>query len=124
MLAKLADKYAIIRSWQGRSNSHATGLQHVMSGVFPATGRQIYPNMGCVIAALQGIKRTGVATHVGLPVDARYTFSPANLGPAFSSFDIIGDPSSPDFKIERLQLPRDRFDTRRLSISYASNQMN
>jgi hypothetical protein len=121
LLAKLADKYAIIRSWQGRSNSHATGSQHVMSGVFPATGRQIFPNMGCVIAALQGIKQTGVATHVGLPVDARYTLSPAYLGPAFSSFDIIGDPSSRDFKIERLQLPRKRFDGRQSLLDQIEN---
>ena len=37
LMAKRMDKVAIVRSWQGRSGSHATGSQHVASGFFPTS---------------------------------------------------------------------------------------
>ncbi|GAB4155353.1 MAG: DUF1501 domain-containing protein [Planctomycetaceae bacterium] len=120
-LAKMADKYALIRSWQGKSNSHASGSQHVMSGVLPPRGGQFFPNMGCVVTSIYGTKKPGIAPHIGLPVDARYTKSPAYLGPAFSSFDITGDPSAPDFEIEGLTLPRPRFDGRKSLLDQIDN---
>ncbi|MCH8829956.1 MAG: DUF1501 domain-containing protein [Planctomycetes bacterium] len=121
LLARMADKYALIRSWQGKSNSHAGGSQHVMSGVLPPRGGQYFPNLGCVVSALQGVKQPGIAPHIGLPVDGRYTASPAYLGPAFSSFDITGDPSAPDFKIDSLKLPRGRFDGRHSLLTQIDN---
>lgn len=121
LLAKVADKYAIIRSWQGKTGSHGGGSQHVMSGVYPAAGKQFYPNFGCVVNSLRGTKVMGIAPHVGLPVDARYTASPAYLGPSYSAFDIKGDPSASDFSIESLSLPRDRFDGRRNLLDQIDN---
>lgn len=120
-LAKLADKYALIRSWQGKTNSHATGSQHVMSGMLPPRGGQYFPNMGCVATSILGVKQVGISPHVGLPVDGRYTESPAYLGPAFSSFDIASDPSSADFKIDGLTLPRGRFDGRKSLLGQIDN---
>ena len=121
LLARVADKYAIVRSWQGNSNSHSTGSQHVMSGVLPARGRQFFPNFGCVVSALKGTQVPGIAPHVGLPVDARYTASPAYLGPAYSSFDITGDPSRADFNLDGLKLPRSRFENRRTLLDQVDN---
>eukprot|EP00913_Durusdinium_trenchii_P008984 g8450.t1 len=121
LLAQLADKYALIRSWRGDSNSHAAGSQHVMSGVLPPRGGQHFPNMGCVVTSLLGVKQSGISPHVGLPVDGRYTKSPAYLGPAFSSFDITDDPSSPDFRIDGLTLPRTRFDGRKSLLDQIDN---
>ncbi|MCA9114127.1 MAG: DUF1501 domain-containing protein [Planctomycetaceae bacterium] len=121
LLSQLAHKYALIRSWQGKTGSHSGGSQHVMSGVYPAAGRQFYPNFGCVVHALQGVRTPGIAPHVGLPVDARYTRSPAYLGPVYSSFDITGDPSASDFKLDGLQLPRDRFEGRQSLLTQIDN---
>ena len=121
LLAQLAHKYAIIRSWQGRSASHSGGSMHVMSGMYPARNRQFFPNFGCLIHALFGTKVPGIAPHVGLPVDARYTKSPAYLGPAYASFDITGDPSAADFHIDGLTLPRDRFEGRRSLLDQIDN---
>jgi len=121
LLAQHADKYALVRSWQGRSNSHSTGSEHVASGVFPAAGKQFYPNFGCVVQSLLGTKVEGIAPHVGLPVAARYTNPPGYLGPAFGAFDITGDPSAPGFEIEGLKLPRDRFDSRHSLLDQIDN---
>ena len=121
LLSQQAHRYALIRSWQGKTGSHSGGSQHVMSGVYPATGRQYYPNFGCVVHALQGTRVPGIAPHVSLPVDARYTRSPAYLGPVYSSYDISGDPSSPDFKLDGLQLPRDRFEGRQSLLDQIDN---
>jgi hypothetical protein len=121
LLSQHMDKVTVVRSWKGKSSSHSTGSQHVTSGVFPAAGKQFYPNFGCVVNALKGTKTAGIAPHVGLPVDARYTASPAYLGPAYSSYDITSDPSASDFAIESLSLPRDRFDGRRDLLGQIDN---
>ena len=120
-LAQLAHKYAIVRSWQGRSNSHAAGSQYVNSGWMPIAGRQHYPNFGCLVSALYGTKVQGVAPHVGLPVAARYTTPPGYLGPAHNAYNITGDPSSPDFSVPGLVLPRDRFETRQSLLTQINN---
>lgn len=120
-LAKLADKYALIRSWQGNSNSHATGSQHVMSGQPLVNRKQFYPNLGCVVSAIMGTKQSGIPPHVGLPVDARYTKSPAYLGPAYAAYHIDGDPNAQDFKVGGLSLPQDRFESRRSLLTQFDN---
>jgi hypothetical protein len=92
-----------------------------MSGVLPPRGGQYFPNMGCVVTSIYGTKQPGIAPHIGLPIDARYTKSPAYLGPAFSSFDITGDPNSTDFAIEGLTLPRTRFNGRKSLLDQIDN---
>ena len=121
LLARLADKYALIRSWQGNSNSHGTGSQQVMSGQPSVQRKQFFPNMGCVISALLGTRQSGIPPHIGLPVDARYTESPAYLGPAFAAYNITGDPSSPNFEVGGLKLARDRFEGRRSLLDQIDN---
>ena len=121
LLARHADKYALIRSWQGKSGSHSGGSMHVMSGVYPERNQQYYPNFGSVVNALKGTKVSGISPHVGLPVDARYTKGPAYLGPVYSAFDISGDPSSPDFEIERLNVPRTQIENRQSFLDQVDN---
>ena len=121
LLARLADKYALIRSWQGKSNSHATGSQQVMSGQPSVARKQFFPNMGCVISAILGTRQSGIPPHVGLPVDARYTESPAYLGPSYAAYNITGDPSSSRFAVKGLTLPRDRFESRRSLLDQIDN---
>jgi hypothetical protein len=120
LMAKRMDKVAIVRSWQGRSGSHATGSQHVASGFFP-TGEQYFPNFGCLVSALYGSKTKGVPPHFGIPFAARYTTPPGYLGQAHGAFNIEGDPGSPELKIGKLNLSPSRFEDRRSMLTQLEN---
>jgi len=121
LMAQRMNKVALIRSWQGKTGSHSGGSQHVASGLYPASGKQLFPNFGNLVSALLGTKQSGVAPHVGLPVAVRYTDPPAYLGPSFAAYNIGGDPSSKDFELESLTMPRGRFDLRRNLLGQIDN---
>jgi len=121
LMARQMDKVAIIRSWQGRSGSHAAGSQHVTSGFFPPATGQYFPNFGCLVAALQGAQVQGVPPHFGLPVAARYTNPPGFLGTAHSAFNIEGDPANPQIKVGGLNLSAARFEDRRSMLTQLEN---
>ena len=122
LLARMMDKVTIIRSWKGASGSHGDASKHVMSGVTPrVSGQQFFPNFGCIASAIKGVGTPGIPPYVGLPVAARYTTPSGYLGPAYAAYDIHADPSVPDFEIEGLALPRDRFESRRSLLSQIDN---
>ncbi|MEQ8853083.1 DUF1501 domain-containing protein [Gimesia sp.] len=120
LLAQRMDKVALIRSWQGKSGSHSTGSQHVASG-FKPTGKQYFPNFGCLVSALYGSRVPGVPPHLGLPVAARYTDPPGYLGTAFSAFDLKGDPSKPEMELGGLNLSQVRFENRLEMLAQLEN---
>ncbi|QDU96662.1 DUF1501 domain-containing protein [Lignipirellula cremea] len=121
-LAQLMHKVALVRSWQGIDGRHDGGSQHVMNG-FPTgpesnASRQHYPNMGCLVSALQGARTPGVPPHVGIPVAGRYTDPPGYLGKALAAFDIKRDPLAADFQLsEQLLVGQQRLDDRRQLLS-------
>lgn len=121
LMAQRMDKVAIVRSWQGKSGSHATGSQHVASGFFPPQGGQYFPNFGCLISSLYGNKVTGMPAHFGLPVAARYTKPQGYLGPAYDAFNIKGDPRSPQLELNKLRLSPVRFEERRSMLAQLDN---
>jgi hypothetical protein len=128
MMAKLADRYSIIRSMHHNSNEHEFGTHYMLSGVdalppnakFFAT-RADWPAMGSIInwARPSG---NGLPTSVILPtyLNNGYGFSGQSGGIMGSRFDpwvIDKDPSKPDFRVPDLQpavgLTVDRLDHRR-----------
>ncbi|MAG94316.1 MAG: hypothetical protein CMJ48_11265 [Planctomycetaceae bacterium] len=121
LMAKRMHHVTVIRSWIGRSGSHAAGSQHVASGIYPAAGKQFFPNFGCLVSALQGTKIPGMASHVGLPFACRYTTPTASLGPAYSAYDITDDPSASDFSIDSLTLPREHVELRQSLLAQIDN---
>ncbi len=121
LMAQRMDKVAVIRSWQGRSGSHAAGSQHVTSGFFPPAGGQYFPNFGCLVSALRGARIPGVPPHFGLPVAARYTNPPGFLGAAHKAFDIAGDPADPQIKVGDLNLTPARFEDRQTMLTQLEN---
>lgn len=120
LLAKMMDRVAIVRSWKGISGGHDSASQHVMSGALPR-GQQYFPNFGCVYTALRGPQRSGMPAYVGLPVDARYTQPTGYLGPAYGAYNIDDDPSTADFQVKGLTLPRERFDDRNEMLRQIDN---
>lgn len=121
LMASRMDQVAVIRSWQGKNGGHDTGSQHVTCGFLPPRGGQYFPNFGCLLSSLYGSRVKGIPPHVGLPVDARYTNPPGYLGPAFDSFNIKGDPSSPDLQFNKLTLSPARFEDRRSMLTQLDN---
>ena len=122
LLARMMDKVAVIRSWKGASGSHGDASKHAMSGVLPRSrNQQFFPNFGCIASTLLGTRQPGIPSYVGVPVAARYTTPSGYLGPAYSAFDVDGDPSAKNFEIEGLRLPRGRFETRRSLLDQVDN---
>jgi hypothetical protein len=121
LMASRMHKVAIVRSWQGKSGSHATGSQHVASGAYPPAGGQHVPNFGCLVSALKGNQVRGVPAHFGLPVATRYTKPSGYLGTVADAFDIKGDPAKPQVKFDGPSLPEDRFEDRQSMLTQLDN---
>lgn len=121
LMARRMHQVTIIRSWQGKSGSHATGSQHVASGFPSVRSEQYFPNFGCVVSAIQGNRVEGVPAHLGLPVAARYTNPPGYLGPAYDAFNIKGDPAEPQVTFEQPNLAAERFSDRRAMLTQLDN---
>lgn len=121
LMARRMDKVAIVRSWRGKSGSHATGSQHVASGMYPPRGGQYFPNFGCLVSALYGNKVAGVPAHFGIPVAARYTTPVGYLGAAHAAYDIKGDPTAGDEKLGKLNLSPARFEDRNSLLTQLDN---
>lgn len=121
LMARRMDKVAIVRSWQGKSGSHAAGSQHVASGFFPPAGGQYFPNFGCLVSALHGSRVHGVPPHFGIPVAARYTTPQGYLGAAHGAMNIAGDPADPQIKLAGLNLESVRFEDRRSMLTQLEN---
>lgn len=121
LMAKRMGKVALVRSWQGKSGSHAAGSQHVASGMFPPNGGQYFPNFGCLVSALRGSRVAGVPAHFGVPFAARYTNPPGYLGAAHAAFNIEGDPVDPKVKFGELNLEPARFEDRQSMLRQLDN---
>lgn len=108
LLAKQADKFAIIRSMTHPSNGHETATYIVQTGTLPSTDL-VYPAIGAVVA----LKRNEDRSYTGnLPPYitltnplGRFTES-GFLGSRHRTFAPGGDPSSKDFRVQGLVLPK------------------
>ena len=121
LMARRMDQVALIRSWQGKSGSHAAGSQHVASGMYPPTGGQYFPNFGSLVSALYGNRIPGVPAHFGVPFAARYTNPAGYLGAANAPFNVEGDPQDPKTSFGKLNLEAVRFENRRAMLSQLDN---
>jgi hypothetical protein len=129
-LARMADRYAILRSVTHTGVNHGTSAYHMLTGHIhfaPGTLRHPLPNdhphVGCAAARL-GRHPGDVPPYVALPsivydgdggeVPGQ---GPGFLGQGADRFLVQGDPTRPDFSLETLTLPadisRDRLQERR-----------
>ena len=109
-LAKLADKYSIIRSFAHTAADHAaathwlsTGYDHAPAGNGAAP---ISPSIGSMLSRYRGPNHpvTGMPTYIGL--DHLYAEGPAWLGTAHTPFDARGNAQAnmaPRTALDRLQ---------------------
>jgi uncharacterized protein (DUF1501 family) len=110
-MAKLADKYSLIRSvYHTAAAVHDTGHQMMQTGRLFQGGLE-YPHVGCVESYLKGSKGD-VPPHVLLPVPIGNTGgnmphgqTAGFLGKGYDPFVLNADPSDPNFKVPDMLPP-------------------
>ena len=111
-LARLADKYALIRSIAHEFADHGGGHKRFMTGRDPKEPTGFvndYPAVGSMIAKkLEGVER-GIPNYIcgvdgGRQGVDTFSLGTAYLGPAYEPFMVPGDPAAKDFKVQNLSL--------------------
>jgi hypothetical protein len=102
--AEQADKYAIIRSVNGRTAIHFNGVHFLMTGYLPVQSED-FPSLGAVAAKELGPSR-GMPPYI-LNANLDHAMGPGFLGGGFAPFCVRSDPSSPHFRVDDLDLPTD-----------------
>jgi hypothetical protein len=111
--AKCADKFSIIRSLYHNTGDHFTGAHYILTGRGGAsgadnTGKQ--PFIGSIATRVTGPRVAGMPPQVAVPyamsIGLRPGYFGANyLGVQNNPFETEGDPNSPNFKVQNLDLP-------------------
>lgn len=108
LLAKQADKYALIRGLTHGVNAHETAAYIVQTG-HPAGERDVYPNMGAVVSLFKGRAAgyAGLLPPYVVLTEPQGRFSEAGfLGPGYKPFATGGDPAAERFLVEGIVSPR------------------
>jgi uncharacterized protein (DUF1501 family) len=109
-LAKIADKYAILRSIAHTGGGHPAGSLQVLGGDPDAADKPkpVFPDWMSVVSYLRRDPKRSIPNYVALnPVDNYDNFVIAGstyLGPAYEPFTVTGDPSSPQFEVPNIGL--------------------
>ncbi len=117
-LAKIADRYAIIRSMTHGEAAHERGTHNMFTGYKPSPALQ-YPSFGSVISHEYGPKNN-LPPYVCIPNQPNIYAGCGYLSSSFSPFDLGADPASGGFKVRDLSLPGgvtdERFARRRSAL--------
>lgn len=106
-LAKVADKFALVRSLHHDSPGHVNSTHTLLTG-YPGEAiekppfRPKYPDVYAVANKVLGERVPGVPPYVSLP-RTRYNGA-AYLGPALDPLIVSGDPNSPTFHVPGVSL--------------------
>jgi Protein of unknown function (DUF1501) len=101
-LAKIADKYAILRSLHHEMASHNDGSIEVLTGKTPlkadptSTAFSDHPDFGMVTSRTRGVSADGLPPYVGIP-NKPFMTRPAYLGVSHNAFQ-AGDPTAPGYR--------------------------
>ncbi|VTU02334.1 hypothetical protein : Uncharacterized protein OS=Singulisphaera acidiphila (strain ATCC BAA-1392 / DSM 18658 / VKM B-2454 / MOB10) GN=Sinac_3304 PE=4 SV=1: DUF1501 [Gemmataceae bacterium] len=108
MLAKQADKLAIIRGHDPKNGSHGVA-DHLMMTGHKFNASLPFPCFGSVVAKERGYEQGMLPfVQLGKSIDRRFNGGIAGfLGDEFNPFEVPDDPSSPAFKVRDLSLAGD-----------------
>lgn len=107
-LAKIADKYSLIRSLHHEMASHNDGSIELLTGKTPSiadptsTAKSEHPDLGMIASRLRGSRSDGLPQYIGIPTQPFMT-RPQYLGVSHSAF-VTGDPSAENFKPANLTI--------------------
>lgn len=100
LLAKIADKYTLIRSMTHGSNAHETGHYAMITGDLTG-GSIVYPSFGSVIAYMKKDSYQGILPSYISVTSANSRFNEGGfLGNEYKSFDTGGQPEKNRFEVE------------------------
>lgn len=109
-LAKIADKYALLRSVAHTGGGHPAGSLQVLGGDPDAADKPkpVFPDWMSVVSYLRRDPKRSIPNYVAInPVDNYDNFVIAGstyLGPAYEPFTVTGDPSTPRFEVPNISL--------------------
>ena len=107
-LAKIADRYSLIRSLHHEMASHNDGSIEVLTGKTPSiadptsTAKSEHPDLGMIASRLRGSRSDGLPQYIGIPTQPFMT-RPQYLGVSHSAF-VTGDPSAENFRPANLTI--------------------
>ncbi|MFA6544871.1 MAG: DUF1501 domain-containing protein [Limisphaerales bacterium] len=110
-LAKVADKFTVLRSLAHKDPNHGGGNHYLMTGaptpVPVGCGAFVtfHPSFGSVVSFKRGVKN-GIPPYMTMPGMTR-SGGPNFLGAEHAPFVVGGDPKSPGFKVRDVVLPPD-----------------
>jgi hypothetical protein len=113
--ARIADKFTLIRSIAHQFADHGGGHKRFLTGRDPRSPVGFvndYPMVGSMAAKARQDRQVGVPNYVAGTDPGRdhidvYSFGAAYLGPSTHPFMVVGDPSSPQFAVKNVSLPRE-----------------
>ncbi|MBC8353693.1 MAG: DUF1501 domain-containing protein [Planctomycetes bacterium] len=107
-LAKMADKFSIVRSLHHNRNEHSGGTNRFLSGYTPTAANPSdgeYPEFASVVS--HQLEHTAQDIPLAVANTKFYGGGPAYLGAANSPFMFRGDPNSPKFNVGDLTVTQD-----------------
>jgi hypothetical protein len=117
-LAKMADKFAVIRSMTHGEAAHERGTHNMFTGYRPSPALN-FPSMGSVVSHEYG-PRNNLPPYVCVPSVPNEFASNGYLSSSFAPFSLGSDPASGGFRVQDLSLPTgvndDRFTRRRSAL--------
>lgn len=102
-VAKLADKYAIIRSMTHGEAAHERGTHNMFTGYKPSPAL-LYPSLGSVVSHEYG-PRNNLPPYVCIPNQPNEYAAHGYLSSSFAPFGLGADPASGGFQVRDLNLP-------------------
>jgi len=105
-LAKIADKYSLIRSMTHGNNGHETAAYLVQTG--RSSERDVFPSLGAVTSYFRGYEAgyKGLIPPYIVLTEPQGRFSEAGfLGPKYKPFATGGDPAASVFAVEGIIAP-------------------
>lgn len=120
-LAKIADKFAVVRSIQHNEGNHGAGNHYMMTGAPPripvgcGAFVSFHPSLGSV-TAYERASKDALPAYITIPSMSR-SGGPNFLGAKYAPFVLSDNPNSKDFRVRDVALPQglsdDRFSGRR-----------
>ena len=111
ILALVMDKVTLIRGITSPEVDHDRAAHHWLTGYRPSPAL-VYPSHGSVVAKVREGTRSALPQNVAVPDPPAFSSS-GYLTPAYDPFAVLGDPSSPSFRVRDLT-PPDRLTLDRL----------
>jgi len=107
-LAKMADKFSLVRSLHHNRNEHSGGTNRFLSGYTPTAANPSdgeYPELASVVS--HQLEHTARDIPLTVANTKFYGGGPAYLGAAHSPFMFRGDPNSPSFNVSDLTVTQE-----------------